>query len=188
MFEGNLYKQIVPLLGWTALNRAKEYSITNKSGEVIDNVRLRSFWIGEIIHLQHQPPLNELVIMVMETTYWRKGLILVPPFHEPLDRVVGGPDPHQPVDLGEWQDPFSTLLESAPLFPGAGHEERQQAKFSCTIKIAHRASVGEFAFFSPLKKDVLWENLNSTIQGIAKQYNNNEMDMYIQYLMTSPSK
>ena len=54
MFEGNLYKQIVPLLGWTALNRAKEYAITNESGEVIDNVRLRSFWIGEIIHLQHQ--------------------------------------------------------------------------------------------------------------------------------------
>lgn len=65
--------------------------------------RLISYWGALISNKKPLEPANSLLVTVVRTDQWHKGLILIPPFDEARKLT-------RPVDMDSWQDPMVACL------------------------------------------------------------------------------
>lgn len=113
---------------------------------------------------------------------WYKGVLLVPPGNEPLDRSFGGPDPLHAVDL-EFPGHLYPLLKEADLLqefdaPVAGN------KYPCEIKVQIHVPKGTVYYQSnahlPGKyQRRLWDGITRTLDEMSNAYDDDEITNYL---------
>lgn len=188
-------EEILPLV---FSNRIRELTalqpviVTGERGNIIENTRIKSLWTAEInfslykcrpFRLSPSSLPMLLVITVVETEHWRRGVIVIPSCHETLEREIGGPDPPQPVDLSEWQDPFVLSLQSACILPEGAPDFDSSYDYRFRVIFANETCFGKLSLNGPIHNNQafsdLFISLQTAVRDIVEMYDNDEMRAFI---------
>jgi hypothetical protein len=96
-------------IGWNTMPQSFDYG-----GNPVESLYIYHLWYAQIRYY-HSSKFDPLILAVVQTNRWKKGLLLIPPILEPFDREHGGPENLQPVDIEDEHDRVSKNLESLNL-------------------------------------------------------------------------
>ncbi|MBZ0307926.1 MAG: hypothetical protein K8I82_17795 [Anaerolineae bacterium] len=185
-FLGELHEKVKPLFGVKNLVPGQWFEVRQADTELVEKLRILSNWTAELNTFQPDLIQDELVISILNTNKGSKGLILIPPLHEPRDRALGGPVDLFPVDIpSDWEDPVANTLRSVNFFPREDYQiaMSEQARFEYSIEFATRAGHGNFRVGWGLVQcesfNKLWYALHEAVRYLVTLYDDAEMRDYI---------
>ncbi|MBZ0278631.1 MAG: hypothetical protein K8I60_20960 [Anaerolineae bacterium] len=187
VFLGELHKKVRLLFGVKSLIPGWWFEVRQPDTERVEELQILSYWTAELNTFQPAVIQDELVISILNTNKGSKGLILIPPLHEPRDRELGGPVDLFPVDIpSDWEDPVADTLRSVNFFPKEGYEIAisDQVGFEYTIEFATRAGHGNFhvgsgAIWHDESFNKLLYALHKAVRYLVTLYDDAEMRDYI---------
>ena len=195
MLSGTLPQKIAPLFGIEqgVLDTADWVIVENEWGQV-EKCRIWSYWIAQIHYfefftrfispVEHKGAFEALTITIVHTAKGKKGLLLIPPIQEPLNREIGGQKPMKPLDLGNWDDPVAKMLQSINLFPEKNRARHGTTSYEFTLKIRTGNTLDvESHMIGPGADDgdKLLEAILKTVWHLVDIYDDDEMREFIHY-------
>lgn len=181
MKQPELEKIILDSFGLNGLYAGIQTFFENK--KVVGRLWVDFIWIVEVSqYFLHK---NVTVIGVKaqdmdteEMAAWHKGLMLIPPFKDPLDRKFAGNNPLVPVNLN-WPHPMVEALQSVSIMPYAStmaHGEGNQHYKIHTYTEFQRQSYIEYHGMPQSENlKILWASILQTISDLADAYNDEEI-------------
>jgi hypothetical protein len=180
-------KALVEAVGLTRFNTGWHTMETGRTS-------IGSIWVVEInIGLYHSPPvyiagIHQVIFPkepgpILFDKGWYKGVLLVPPVDEPLDRAFGGTNPLPAVDL-EFPGPIYPLLKNANLLREIDEPILEMISMPRPQFIMHIYARGSTSFYLCDARQMdkyqqeLWKGIHQTFKEIRQAYNDAEIEKY----------
>jgi hypothetical protein len=186
MLLGQLHPYVSKAFGIKSMIPMWNAPELNEIGEVINEVKIMSFWMAEVKYFQPRLPHDELVISSLLTSKWRKSILLIPKdafTHISLERE---PKMMPPVDISSWRDPdpVALALQNLNLYPERDTVMRSGTyMYDVGVHFATNVSFGTFRIGrGPVgneRIDNVWVAIYEVIRHVASIYNDVEINRYI---------
>ncbi|MBI5931685.1 MAG: hypothetical protein HY862_20415 [Chloroflexi bacterium] len=182
MLKSNLEKAIN---GAFSLSGIIEGGQSIRKGDQPPDVFVHLGWIVEIL----ADNLAGITVAGVKTLHmdgspaWYKGLLLVPPIWEPLDREFGGQN-LKPVDM-EWPNSIITAFESMNTVPynyiaaarlGAGNHRYRVHAYAHPLNTTH---INFYGFPVHKNQQAFWEAIEETISSLGEAMGDPEIQEFL---------
>jgi hypothetical protein len=187
MFSGDIHHYLPAAWGLKKQITVGGHDFYDDQGVLIEQAGIYSYWIAEVRYFQPNLSRDEVVVAVLRTSKWRKGVLIIPhqeAYFAPLNvTILTKPHTIKPVDLTQWEDPVAQALQALSIFVEEDFDTRiQHRQYSLDLAFATFRSYGHFHLRQGRPTpgfENLWLAVYKTIQHLAEFAQDAEVQRYV---------